>query len=217
MSDTKYIAVYIFLFLIGLSCSKKSFEGESLSSSTVLEPLLDNLHYWDDLVSPPDGWPNYDGTSDFNNCERFAWTALTQLYPDTTKNYWNYNIYRPVDVLDDYFEALNYNNKQYRFWQDTFSQSLFAYEEDGILCSTIDTAFFQKYLGEPTCFSRSNVLTYTYYIKQPYRIGQCPYIFDQGSPYESFCHNEHFTPCSSLICYFSLQDGQFISARWFGV
>jgi len=206
------LSVCILLFLtVSMTCQKKNsrfFSGEEEEQKVVITNIKTNRN---DIPPPPDtAWWTLDTTSlDF--CQQRLWDYLKTMYPIDADDYWNYNIYAIQNEPGDVWENRDFTRQYFQFFVDTiYSRNGLLYDPDKP-CDSIDSTFFLKALGTPTCRSYHagfKQVNYFYYFKLRYRHGPCPYIFDKGEQFEYACDPMHFDYCGLLMMHFAEKTGK---------
>jgi len=156
-------------------------------------------------------------TSSFSNCEKKIWKYTKNMYPVTDSSFWHYNIYSIAGEPDEILERREWETRYIYFFLDTIQKQIC--HDQSQPCHGIDSSFFLKTVGEPTCVVHNpvrNELTYLYAFKMRYRRGPCPNIFEPGSPYDWKCYALHFDFCTTLHIIFSEKGKQISTILFFG-
>jgi hypothetical protein len=213
----KIALVFVVCLLMLGSCSKRNCPiiGEQLPNDK--EPLTQLDSNRNDVDPAPIIPWHFVDTSSFSNCEKRIWGYTKNMYPLVDSNFWNYNIYSIAGEPENELKRRKWQERYIYFFLDTIQKQIF--HDQSQPCQGIDSSFFLKTIGEPTCVVHNHVrneLTYLYAFKMKYRRGPCPNIFDPGSPYDWKCYALHFDHCSTLKIIFSERGKQISTILFFG-
>ena len=215
MKPIELALIICFLFLA--ACSKRNYPVIEAPVQKKKEPVTELDSNRNDVPLPlmiP--WHPVD-TSIFSNCEKEIWRYTKNIYPVTDSSFWHYNIYSIAGEPDEILERRAWEKRYIYFFLDTIQKQIF--HDQSQPCQSIDSSFFLKTIGEPTCVVHNpvrNELTYLYAFKMRYRRGPCPNIFEPGSPYDWKCYALHFDFCTTLYITFSENGKQVSTILFFG-
>ena len=215
MKPIELALIICFLFLA--ACSKRNYPVIEAPVQKKKEPVTELDSNRNDVPLPlmiP--WHPVD-TSIFSNCEKEIWRYTKNMYPVTDSSFWHYNIYSIAGEPDEILERSAWEKRYIYFFLDTIQKQIF--HDQSQPCHGIDSSFFLKTIGEPTCVVHNTVrneLTYLYAFKMRYRRGPCPNIFEHGSPYDWKCYALHFDFCTTLKIIFSEKGKQISTILFFG-
>ncbi len=213
------LSISILLLTLSMTCQKKGVnvitEGKDREETITINQVSDR----NDIPPPPDtAWWTLD-TTNLDYCEQRLWDYLKTMYPIDADDYWNYHIYAIKDEPGDLLENRALVSRYIHFFIDTiYSRNGLLYDPEAP-CDNIDSTFFLKALGPPTCRSYHpgfKQVNYFYSFKLRYRHGPCPYIFDEGNEFEHFCYSMHFDYCALLMMHFSEKTGKLTYISFYG-
>lgn len=205
-----FVASALLILSLSMTCQKKAVPFEegipSITNDTVSYTPTDRAD-----VPPPPGTPWWTlDTSDLDVCQSRLWGYLKTMYPVGEENYWDYDIYAIMGEPEDVFEHRDLVGRYTYFFNDTIYSYKGMLNDPLMPCAAIDTIFFLKALGPPTCISQHVTglqTTYFYSFKMRWRRGPCPYIFDEGKPFEYRCDTQHLNYGALLMIKFLRQEG----------
>lgn len=190
--------------LIALTTSMTCQKKACITDVIPPVPDIDTISMYktdrDDTPPPPsEQWWTLD-TSNLDACQQRLWGYLKRMYPNREEDYWDYEIYSIMGEPSEEKLYWAFTEQFLYFFSDTVLFKMLPDPSAG--CTSIDSMFFLRAVGQPTCKSYNRVTdetNYFYHFKLRYRQGPCPYIFDQGSKYEHSCHVYHFKYCPALM------------------
>ena len=232
MKKINILTLAIAIISIASTC-KKVIEAEPYQRPEPSEEITFLKTDRGELPPPPDTpWWTID-TAALNPCEARVWRGLKKMYPiENNDSYWNHDIYAMMEPPAtqeqiDRFESLSpygppyadstvLRHRLYSFsyllFYDTVNLEMICKKQ----CDDVDSTFFLQTIGHPTLRSENNeTANYLYYFKRRWRRGPCPYIFDQGSPYEYRNDIQFFMYASLLKANFSRETGKLVGIAFY--
>jgi hypothetical protein len=202
-----------------MTCEKKSpvIAGKPIAVEQD-EPITDSPTFRNDLPLPPQGeWRNLD-VSTLDTCRSILWKYLRNMYPIYDDNFWNYEIYSVIGEPEhDMMLGLRYQDRYGFFFRDTILRNGGASPPEGMTCAPIDSTFFYDAVGNPTCksFNKGNkYTTFVYYVKNRWRSGPVPFIYEDNPENGQRCDIYHFDYASFLRCQFDWETGELMYIDW---